>query len=331
MDVNILFSIVIPAYQVEEYIEECLMSIITQDFEKYEIILVDDGSRDSTPEICEAYRRKYKHIKVVHQENKGLSEARNTGIRNAEGKYIVFVDSDDKIAPHSLRYLSEELERAEFPEVVVNRRITLSPDGSEKKCTYLFDENKLRNMDSSLVYRELQELNECWLGAWIFVVKREFLYSKKLFFYPGIYHEDEEWVPRLILNAKRIAYNNEFLYVNRIEREGSITQKKDIKRIFDKLKIVDLLNIEKENERYSVNDRKAFEDRIQKIVFGCLADLSGYIEEDGYNTLLTNVREKLCYLKVSKKLVHRLFYYLQELVGITSASRIILIIKGRMR
>ena len=330
MDVNVLFSIVIPAYQVEKYIEECLMSIITQEFDNYEIVIVNDGSRDLTPEICEAYQKKYKHIKVVHQENKGLSEARNTGIRNSEGEYIIFVDGDDKIAPHSLKYLKEVLERDKFPEVIINRRITLLPDGNERECAYLFDKDKLKNMENAMVYRKLQELNECWLGVWIFVVKREFLYSKKLFFYPGIYHEDEEWVPRLMLNAKRIAYNNECLYVNRIGREGSITQRKSIKRIFDKLLIVDLLNCEKENERYGVSDRTVFEERIQKIVFGCLTDLSGYKEEEEYNKLLIAVREKLCYLKESKKIVHRVFYYIQRLVGITNTSKLILKIKGRM-
>ena len=331
MKANILFSIVIPAYQVEEYIEECLMSIITQDFDKYEIVLVNDGSRDLTPEICEVYKKKYKSVKVVHQENKGLSEARNTGIRNAEGEYIIFVDSDDKIVPHSLKYLSEEIERNEFPEVIINRRITLLPDGSERECAYLFDKNKLENMENAMVYRKLQELNECWLGAWIFVVKREFLYNKKLFFYPGIYHEDEEWVPRLMLNARKIAYNNECLYINRIDREGSITQKKNIKRIFDKILIVDLLNSEKENERYGVNDKAVFEERIQKLVFGCLSDLSEYKEEKEYNKLLVDVGKKICYLKDSKKTVHKVFYCIQRFVGISSTSKLILMIKGRLR
>lgn len=95
-----LVSVIVPIYNVEKYIDRCLNSIINQKLEDIEIILVDDGSPDNCPQICENYRKKDDRIKVIHKENEGLGYARNSGIKIANGKYISFIDSDD--------YISEE-------------------------------------------------------------------------------------------------------------------------------------------------------------------------------------------------------------------------------
>lgn len=96
---KLLLSIIVPVYNVELYLENCIESLLAQKLSAYEIILVDDGSTDSSGEICDRYNEKYKQIKVIHKKNGGLSSARNTGIECAQGKYIGFVDSDDYIAP----------------------------------------------------------------------------------------------------------------------------------------------------------------------------------------------------------------------------------------
>ena len=93
-----LISIVIPVYKVELYLEKCIESIINQTYKNLEIIIVDDGSPDNCPQICDEYSKKDKRIKVIHKENGGLSDARNAGIDIATGKYIAFVDSDDYVS-----------------------------------------------------------------------------------------------------------------------------------------------------------------------------------------------------------------------------------------
>ena len=92
-------SVIIPVYRTEEYLEQCIDSVLAQTFTDFEIILVDDGSPDNCPAICERYASEDSRIRVVHQENGGLSAARNTGLANAEGRYIYFLDSDDYILP----------------------------------------------------------------------------------------------------------------------------------------------------------------------------------------------------------------------------------------
>ena len=94
---NPKISFIIPVYNTERYLETCINSIINQEYYNYEIILVDDGSKDGSGEICDTFSREYANIKTIHQKNGGSSEARNTGIKNSVGEYLLFVDSDDFI------------------------------------------------------------------------------------------------------------------------------------------------------------------------------------------------------------------------------------------
>ena len=101
-----LFSIIVPVYKVESYIKRCVQSLLNQTFHDVEIILVDDGSPDQCPMMCDEFAKEDARIKVIHKKNGGLSDARNVGIEAATGKYIIFVDSDDFISPRACEELS---------------------------------------------------------------------------------------------------------------------------------------------------------------------------------------------------------------------------------
>lgn len=102
-------SIIIPVYRAEDTLERCIGSILQQSFTSYELILVDDGSPDACPQLCDEYAGKDSRIHVIHKENGGLSDARNVGIKRAKGLYVTFIDSDDAIGENSLQQLMEEL------------------------------------------------------------------------------------------------------------------------------------------------------------------------------------------------------------------------------
>lgn len=108
-DINPMISVIVPVYGTEQYLPKCIDSIIQQSYSNIEIILVDDQSPDSCPEICDCYSEKDKRIIVIHQKNKGVSGARNTGIRCSSGEYIMFVDSDDELYPDSIKLLYDEI------------------------------------------------------------------------------------------------------------------------------------------------------------------------------------------------------------------------------
>ena len=113
-----LFSVIIPVYNVEKYLTECIDHLLSQDFQDFELILVDDGSKDNSGIICEEYAKKDKRIIVIHQENAGQAVARNTGTAVAQGEYIIYLDSDDYICDNA--FLSElSLKTTEKPDVIL--------------------------------------------------------------------------------------------------------------------------------------------------------------------------------------------------------------------
>lgn len=109
-----MISVIVPIYNVEEYLPACIKSILNQTFKDLEILLIDDGSTDNSGKICDEYAQKDKRCIVIHQSNKGISEARNTGLDNAKGEYISFIDGDDYIHPHMLEILYNEIRKGDY-------------------------------------------------------------------------------------------------------------------------------------------------------------------------------------------------------------------------
>lgn len=329
MKEDVFFSIVAPVYNVEKYLRECVQSVISQEFKSYELILIDDGSTDSSGELCDIYAQKYTNIISVHQTNAGLSEARNTGIRKAKGKYLVFLDSDDMLSKNALSNLYKNIEKYNEPQWMISRRETII-NGSQKKtsCKYIFDEDKLSEMSRVDLYKAIQEFDDCWLGAWIFSVDRKFVIEKNLFFYPGILHEDEEWVPRVFFSDGRMGFNNYPLYINRTEREGSITSTVNIKRMFDRLLINNLLEKEFCNN-YSADVREAIKQRRCSIIFGLICQFMEYKNQKEFTLLMSEINTKCKLLKESQKWVHRLIYYFVKILGLRNVGNILVLLQAR--
>ena len=217
----IKLSIIVPIYNVAPYLRMCVASLLEQDLEKdeYEIILVDDGSTDTCPEICDEYERMFDNIHVVHRKNGGLSAARNSGIKIARGAYVMCVDSDDYLQKNALGALLEQMEdqkldvlRYNYQNVRENGEIFV-PFKTGKpyfdySCEVVDGETFLNERLGYACY------------AWAFVLKRE-LYDGCLFT-EGIYFEDTDWTPRMLMKSKRVA-STEMIVYNYLWREGSIT------------------------------------------------------------------------------------------------------------
>lgn len=217
-------SIIVPIYNVEPYLCKCVDSILTQDLspDEYEIILVDDGSPDGCPAICDEYASRYAFIHVLHRPNGGLSAARNSGLKVAKGKFVQFVDSDDYLEPNVLGGLVEQMEREELDVLrfdCQNVRIT-SDNTYEVFQPYKHPHQVDKRTD---VVDGITYLNErlgyaCY--AWQFVLRREMLAD--IIFTEGIHFEDVDWTPRMLLAAVRVNSTTTIAY-NYLLREGSIT------------------------------------------------------------------------------------------------------------
>lgn len=248
------FSVILPCYNVEKYLNECVESILKQTFKDYEIILVDDGAKDSTPQICDEYAQKYSFIKVVHQPNAGLSEARNTGTKHAEGDYIVYVDSDDYFNGENV--LQKIAERTvDEPDVIAYKFIEYNEfKGSYSDCSFNFD---IKHKNGSLAekYLELIDKDAYYNSAWSKAIKRSILIKNSIEFERGLLGEDNEWYYHVVMAANTLELIDEPLYVYR-RRPGSITTTTKRKNLTDMLYILEkwtlILNDHVGDERANV-------------------------------------------------------------------------------
>ncbi len=217
------FSIIVPVYKVEKYLKRCIESILCQTFRDYELILVDDGSPDNSGNICDGYADKDERITVFHQDNSGASEARNTGIRNAQGEFILFVDADDCInSDKCLEDVYEALNR--------NKKVDLLCWGlnviNEDKTLMKVRTPSLTTTDADDKYSVLQKMiyrNEYISTSYCKAIRRSLIEDNQIYFMKGLKSEDIEWTARLMVLCRDIGAF-EAVYYDRIMRaEDSLT------------------------------------------------------------------------------------------------------------
>ena len=232
MSQNPLFSVIIPVYNTEKELPRCVDSVLEQDFGDFELILVDDGSKDSSGAICDAYAEKDARVVSIHQQNAGCSEARNTGIRASKGSYLLFLDSDDLWDDsHALGDIQKIIHR-DNPEVVCFGVSIFDEDGKLEK-------HRLPKLPDAIgsqkrdVVEHLVKTNQYFSTSYVKALKREFFLENDLFFIKGLLSEDIEWSARILVLCKSISvYSNAFY--KRVRRaEGSITSSIGEKNIRD--------------------------------------------------------------------------------------------------
>ena len=222
MNINPLISIIIPAYNVAAYLEQCVGSVLEQTFSNYEIILVDDGATDNTGSICDAYSGN-KKIKIIHKENGGLSDARNVGLESACGQYIAFLDADDYWCDRDfLKKISKKVNLTDVDILVFGYNKVLKDSIIEIRIP---DSNATNILD---LVRE-DSFNIC---AWDKIVRRELLVNNKIDFRKKVYSEDMEWCSKLFSVANTCSVLQQAPYMYR-QREGSITKTLSDKNIKD--------------------------------------------------------------------------------------------------
>lgn len=305
-----LISIIVPVYNVEPYIDRCINSLVNQDCENIEILLIDDGSPDKCPEICDNYVLKDKRIKTFHKKNGGLSDARNFGISKACGDYIIFVDSDDYIEFNACSKFSDIIKDREVDIVVGNAKI--------------FQDNNIRNMfhnyntkgkcvDGNEYLLTEFKTNTMHMPAWLNMYNRKFLLDNNLKFQIGLLHEDEEFTPRVFLFAKRVI-GTEIVFYNYIIRDNSITTQKnkirnaesivkickDLEDIYDKLENDELKYFLKEHlvNIYfnSFHQAKLYKDNLKYLVDIDFLQRNSQSKKNRFRVKILKYSKKIYYL-----------------------------------
>lgn len=219
-----LITVIVPVYNVQLYLEVCLESIVKQTYNYLQIILVDDGSPDDCPHICDEWGKRDKRIEVIHKTNGGLSDARNVGLNYAKGHFICFVDSDDILDKHYIEWLHEAI-------CTSNTKMA----ACDIQCFYDGDIIKTLNTKQSYkVYSSEEALNQILHGEGVRAIACNKLYSADILrgekFVYGKQHEDEFFTYRIIDKAEKLAFIPAQLYYYR-QHPGSITSSFSIKSL----------------------------------------------------------------------------------------------------
>ena len=223
-----LVSVIVPVYNAEAYLEQCLESLLGQTYGNTEILLVDDGSTDGSGALCDAYAAKDARIKTLHKENGGASSARNAGLREATGDYIYFLDSDDHIEPTLLEKLLLSAKENDADLVFFDAWALDENTGRISETNYNHRERYAPDTGKNLMAKMVAN-KDFHMGVWQLFYRKAFLDRTQLRFVEGIIYEDFLFTCRVYCLAERVSYVPEFLYTRRYRANSVMTAKKTMK------------------------------------------------------------------------------------------------------
>jgi glycosyltransferase involved in cell wall biosynthesis len=310
-----LFSIIVPAYNVKDYLNECVQGILEQSFSDFELILVDDGSTDGTGSLCDTYASQNERIRVIHQPNCGLSDARNAGMKVARGEYLVFIDGDDYIMRDSLKNFAEKL--VQRPDVLITRLVEAYSYSSFRKMDQKMREDF--DTDKRSVFKWVFSESENTWPSQKYIVKRRLVVEAGLKFPKGRFHEDIDWTAKLFSSADSFSFCCYYWYYHRINRSGQIT---GISRPLD---VIDIVSKNVHDDGYRCLDAQMktllFERLVMSIFSAVVSSYSQYNLEEQIK-IVAALSENADLFKHAIKLKHRLFLALARAFGLRVALEI---------
>ncbi len=309
---NIKVSVIIPVYNSEKYLKQCLDSVVCQTLKDIEIIVINDGSTDTSLQIIQEYANKHKNIKTVNKQNEGCYKARNVGLELAVGEYVAFLDSDDYVENSIYEILYLKAKETDADIVSCGYRISYN--------------NKSKPVSLSYSIKHLEKTNNKLIGAenilldavlWSRIFKRQLLVEKEIKFHPDIYMADDAFFHLItMLNAEKTVYIPDTLYTYRISRGGSVTTSYN-ERNFDCIKVAEKIMdyVKQENKEHFMPQIVAFVLRLIVLGYNRLGTYykKQYFEKmckflDDYsinlNTKISpavNLYNKLCFMAVINK------------------------------
>ena len=247
---NSLVSVIIPVYNVEKYLDECIQSVIHQTYKTLEIILIDDGSTDSSNSICKKYLELDNRIQLIEKSNGGQASARNKGIDIAKGKYIYFLDSDDMIKPTMIEEVLSYMESNNADLCYFSAELLLESDYKNWDIN-MYTKRAEYNSDTGVaVLMQLVEHNEYTCQNCMFITKSNLIKDNSIRYTEGYIYEDNYFAFMLAINSRKSCVMNNDLYIRRV-REGSTMTENSVleKRIYAYKQVLeDFNNIKSENK-----------------------------------------------------------------------------------
>ena len=311
-------SVIIPVYNVEKWLNKCIDSILNQSYENFEIILVNDGSTDKSKDICDKYSKEDNRVKVFDILNSGQSVARNIGLKEAKGDYILFIDSDD--------YISDKAIIEKFINILDNNEYDFIytsycrfEDGNDEKITEILPINltndDIKNKEGKDILIDLINKNSFHHAPYLKVCRKDFIIKNKLYFREGYYHEDAEWSFKVFYYAKNLFIYDKPWYMRRMRENSTITSRNEkvvCKKLCDRLIIADdLINFfQKENPSEVI-----IEDLV-RMYWGDLLLIINLKDRNYLNICCNTVKDTKEVLKYGILKKYKIAYILIKIIGI---------------
>lgn len=219
------YSIIVPAYNTEKYIDKCLKSIFSNTYKNFEVIIVNDGSTDKTENIINKYIKKYDNIIYIKQKNMGLSLARNNGVKKATGDYLLFIDSDDYVEKNLLENINKNIDDLDV------LRYQLNIVFNDKIIPY--EEKEFNATDGIDAFEKIVKYKFIEMAS-LYVINRKYYLDNNFMFEKDVYHEDYGLLPLVIATAKKVKSIN-YLGYNYVQRDGSIMSSNDTEKMKKKM------------------------------------------------------------------------------------------------
>lgn len=304
------FSVIVPVYNVKQYLSDCIEGIVRQSFKEYEIIMVDDGSTDGSSELCDEWKNKCDSIKVIHKPNGGLSDARNVGANQAKGEYLVFLDSDD--------YWNDDL----FLEKIYNMAHASNLDLVVFGYKKVIDEKELSIYTPQSESKTIEELvlaGEFNICAWDKVVRRDLISTNNIAFRKGVFSEDMEWCSLLYKFVESVAVLPEAPHSYR-QRNGSITKRISEKNISDVV-----YNFERCLEiKTELSQEKGaiFDYYLSKNISMLMLALS-QVDRVSQKKYYKFVKDNIAYLKTNTRNREKVMYLAAKILGVSITEKLL--------
>lgn len=286
-----LFSVIIPAYNASNFIETAIDSIIKQPYFDYEIIVVNDGSKDNTLEILNKLASKYINIRVIAQSNSGASVARNNGLKHAKGEYVFFMDADDRLIDNVFEKITKILKENK-PDVLIGLYKMVNIDSNkviiEKDSLIKPSEINDVTYEGAIKSLTKHRLSSC---PWRYFIKKDLIINNDLYFIENSYVEDAIWVPMLLISATSLYLNDEVFYQYQVHN-NSVSTSKTFKFYEDAMKGCSILS---EYKKTLSNDKKKLVDSYyMMLLVGVVQDYDSFNDENRLivdNWLDENIKE----------------------------------------
>lgn len=312
---NVKLSIIVPVYNTERYCRECLVSLLDNDFSDLEVVVINDGSTDNSAEVIAEFADDSR-LRMISQENGGLSYTRNVGIENARGEYCMFVDSDDKIYKNGISMVLDAIRNSEKDAAEI---LVIGIDTKEDVCKKRADATYYLEGEGAAHF--LTRDKKTWPSVQ-FIVRKSFLEENNIRFKVGYLHEDVLWTTMLFTNATKVLDLNMICYYQREHRQGSITSTVNPKRVSDVWELVSIAQKIVLDSTLPLKVKRAILNRLAQASTSVLSVYKRCAPAD-QTALAANQMQFLQTLRYGTKMKIKVFRFLCRVFGLQRTIRLL--------